>query len=71
MYPVSLGIAGVFLAELALHLIAPQGVVLQLLVAAMGFAAASSLSALIPPVREEALSLRKLFSEMRLSGQTT
>lgn len=69
LYPVSLGIGGVLLAELALLLIAPQGVVSQLLVAALGFAVASSLSALIPQVREEALSLRKLFAEMRLSGQ--
>ena len=70
MYPISLALAGVLLAELALHLIAPQSIVAQLMVAALGFAVASLLSALIPPVREEAMSLRRLFNEMRLSSQT-
>jgi PST family polysaccharide transporter len=70
VYPVALCLAGVFLAEIALHLAAPQRIVSQLLVAAMGFAAAFLLSAIIPPVREEALSLRKLLSELRLSNQT-
>ncbi len=69
-YPISLCLAGVFLAELALRLIAPQRMASQLLVAALGFAAAYSLSALIPPVREEAMSFRKLFSELRPSSQS-
>ena len=70
VYPISLCLAGVFFAELALHLIAPQRVVSQLLVVALGFAAAYSLSALIPAVRDEVMSFRKLLSELRLSKAT-
>ena len=65
LYPISLCLAGVCLAELALRSIAPQRIVSQLLVTAMGFVAAYSLSLLIPPVREEVMSLRKLFSESK------
>jgi len=68
--PIALSLAGVVSAELALHLIAPQGMVSQLVVAALGFAAAYAFSALIPPIRAEAMSLRKLFSEMRPSRET-
>jgi PST family polysaccharide transporter len=68
--PIALSLAGVFSAELALHLIAPQRIVSQLLVVALGFATAYSLSALIRPVREEAMSLRSLFSELRAPSQT-
>jgi len=68
LYPVSVCLAGVFLAELALHLIAPGRTLLQLLVVALGFAAAYSLSALIPPVREEIVSFSKLLRELRLSN---
>jgi PST family polysaccharide transporter len=70
LYPVSVCLAGVFLAELALHLIAPGRTLLQLLVVALGFAAAYSLSALIPPVREEIVSFSKLLRELRLSNHT-
>jgi O-antigen/teichoic acid export membrane protein len=70
LYPVSVCLAGVFLAELALHLIAPGRTLLQLLVVALGFAAAYSLSALIPPVREEIVSFSKLLRELRLSNYT-
>ena len=68
--PLSLCLAGVFSAELALHLIAPRGTTTQLLVVAAGFGAAYSLSALISSVRQEAGSLKKLFSELRLRSQT-
>ncbi len=68
LYPVSVCLAGVFLAELALHLIAPGRTLLQLLVVALGSAAAYSLSALIPPVREEIVSFSKLLRELRLSN---
>jgi O-antigen/teichoic acid export membrane protein len=70
LHPIALCLGGVVLAELGLHLIAPQRIVPQLLVAALGFAAAYSLSALIPAVREEIISLRGLLGEMRLSRQT-
>jgi O-antigen/teichoic acid export membrane protein len=68
--PVSLSLAGVFLGELALRLVGPRHTLQQLLVVALGFAAAYSLSALIPAVREEIMSFRKLFNELRLSRQT-
>jgi PST family polysaccharide transporter len=67
--PIALSLAGVLSAEIALHLIAPQRIVSQLLVVALGFATAYSLSALVRPVREEAMSLRNLFSELRLPSQ--
>jgi PST family polysaccharide transporter len=63
LYPISLCLAGVGLAELALHLIAPQRIVSQLLVTALGFATVYSLSVLILPVREEIMSFRTLLSK--------
>src|SRR5271157_6534793 len=68
--PISLSIAGVALGECALHLIAPRGIVTQLLVVALGFAVAYSLSLLLAPVRQEAMSLRGLFNELRRPGQS-
>jgi O-antigen/teichoic acid export membrane protein len=65
LYPISACLAGVCSAELALHLIAPQRPVSQLLVTALGFAAGSLLSMLIPQIREEVMSLRILFSKSR------
>ena len=70
MYPVALSLGGVVSAELTLHLMAPQHIVSQLVVAALGFAGACAIAALVPPVREEAMSLRRLFSELRLPSQT-
>ena len=69
--PVSLCLVAVFLAELALHLIAPERMFSQLLVIGLSFVAAYSLSAFIPPVRAEIMSLKKLSSELRLSSDTT
>lgn len=69
LYPTSLCLAGVVFAELALQVVAPQHIVSQVLVAAMSFGAAYLLSALIPSVREEALSLWELMSELRLRRQ--
>jgi len=68
--PISLSLAGVALGECALHLIAPRGIVTQLLVVALGFAVAYSLSLLLAPVRQEAMSLRGLFNELRRPGQS-
>jgi O-antigen/teichoic acid export membrane protein len=70
LYPILLCLAGVASAEIALYLIAPQRIISQLLVAALGFAVAYSLSALIPRVREEVMSFKELFSELRLSSQS-
>jgi len=70
LYPTSLCVAGIFLAELALRLMSPRSMPSQLLVVALGFGTVYSLSALIPSVREEALSLRELFSQLRLLPQS-
>jgi O-antigen/teichoic acid export membrane protein len=68
LYPISLCLAGVFLAKVAIHLLAPERMILQLLVVALGFATAYSLSALIPPVRQEIMSFTRLLSELRLTS---
>jgi PST family polysaccharide transporter len=69
MYPVSLSLVGVFLAELFLHILNPEKILWEFLVAAMGFAVAYSLSAFISPIREEILSFKGELSELRLPGQ--
>lgn len=66
--PVSLCLVGVLFAEIAIHIIVPHRTLSQLLVAALGFAAAYSLSAFIPPVWEEIRSFRTLLSELRPSN---
>ena len=68
--PVSLGLAAAFFAALAVHVIAPEGNLSRLLVIALGFAIVYSFSLLIPPVREEVLSLRNLLRELRPSRRT-
>ncbi|HTS12534.1 MAG TPA: lipopolysaccharide biosynthesis protein [Candidatus Limnocylindrales bacterium] len=65
--PLSLCLTGVLVAKLAARLIVPQGVLLQLLVVAVSFATVYSMSALIPAVRAEMFSFKKLFGELRLS----
>jgi hypothetical protein len=67
--PIALCLGSVLLAELALRLITPQGTISQLLVVALGFAAAYSLSALIPLVRAEVMSLKRLLSDSLASGK--
>jgi PST family polysaccharide transporter len=62
LYPIAVCLAGICSAKLALHLIAPQRPVSQLLVTALGFAAGYALSVLIPQVRQEVMSLKTLFS---------
>lgn len=68
--PISMCLIGAVVAELALHAIAPRGVPLQLLVTALGFGVAYSLSVLIRPVREEINSLIGLLSDIRLARQS-
>jgi len=70
LYPVSLCLLGIFLANLALYLIVPERILWQLLVTGLGFAAAYSLSILIPPAREEIISFRDLLGAFGLSRQT-
>lgn len=70
LYPVSLCLVGIFLANLGLHVIGPERILSQLLVTSLGFAAAYSLSAFISPVREEITSFRDLLGAFGLSRQT-
>jgi len=65
LFPVALSIASVLLGELALQLIRPERIFSKLLVTALSFAVAYSLSAFVPAVREEIMSLRKLSTELR------
>jgi len=67
--PIALSVAGVLSAEAALRLIVPQRIISQLLTAGLGFGVVYLLSTLVRPVRDEVLSLRKLLSELRLTGQ--
>jgi O-antigen/teichoic acid export membrane protein len=65
LYPIAACLVAVCSAELALRMIAPQSAVSQLGVAALSFVVGYALSALIPSVRQEAVSLRTLFSKSR------
>jgi O-antigen/teichoic acid export membrane protein len=58
--PISLCLTGILFAELALRLVAPRQTASQCLVAALGFVAAYSLSSIVPRVRKEALSFRRI-----------
>lgn len=69
VYPVGLAIMGLFLAELALHLFNPNQPVTQILTAGMGFFLALLIGSMFAPIRNEAISLTKLFTELRLSSQ--
>lgn len=64
-YPVALSLIGVLTAGLLLHLVGPSNPIAKLFVAASGFLAAYGLSALVPAVRREAMSLRDLVNEFR------
>ena len=70
LYPVSVGLAAVGCTELVLRFFVPEPILLQLLAVASCFAAVYLLSALIPSIRQEMLSLRKLSGELRISSQT-
>jgi len=65
LYPVSVSLLGILSAEFILHLISPRRVLSQLVVAALSFALAYALAALIPPVRREILSFRNLLNDLR------
>ena len=70
LYPVTLSLAGVILAEVALYLLVPGRIFSQLLAVGVSFLATYSFSAAIPPVRREIMSLRNLSREFRSSGQS-
>jgi len=63
--PVSTCLASVGLAELAIHLIAPRSICLQLLVAALSCTMGYLLSLLIPQVRREVALLKSLIDTFR------
>jgi len=63
--PVALSLSGAFLAELALRLFAPEDEISQLLMTALCFLVTYSLSILIPSVREEFESFKKVLAELR------
>jgi hypothetical protein len=67
--PILLSLAGICSTELVLRPLAPQRIVSQLIVVALGFAAVFSFSALIPSVRKEVMSFRELWGELRFSRQ--
>jgi O-antigen/teichoic acid export membrane protein len=64
-YPVALSLFGALTGGLVLRLVAPANTIAKLFVAALTFLAAYGLSALIPAVRREAMSLRNLVNEFR------
>jgi PST family polysaccharide transporter len=65
LYPVSVSLLGILSAEFILHLIPPQRTLPQLVVAALSFAMAYAVAALIPPVRGEIMSFRNLLNDLR------
>jgi PST family polysaccharide transporter len=65
LYPVLACLSGVCVAELALHLMAPRQIVVQFLVIALGSAAGWSLAWIMPPVRQELMSLWALLAKSR------
>jgi O-antigen/teichoic acid export membrane protein len=68
-YPVGFALTGLCLAEVALRTMNPQQPVTQIITAAIGFLIALAIGLLFPPMRNEAILLTRLFSELRLSGQ--
>jgi len=70
VYPLSLCLIAILVAEFSLRLFVPEHVPGQFLVSASGFAAAYLLAALIPKVREEVMSFKDLLAAFRLSRQT-
>jgi PST family polysaccharide transporter len=64
--PTMVGLASVWLAEFALHLLASQRVLSELLVAALSFGTAYAVSMLIPPIRQEVFSLKTLVEPVGL-----
>jgi PST family polysaccharide transporter len=69
VYPISLCAGGIVFAELALKTFVTQHDISRLLVAALGFASAYALSALIRPVREEVMSFKSLLGTVGLGAQ--
>lgn len=66
LYPILPCIGGVVCAKLALRVSAVHTVVAQLAVTTLSFLVAYSLSAFVPSIRQEIVSLRRLWGELRL-----
>jgi O-antigen/teichoic acid export membrane protein len=64
--PVSLCLASVGFGEVVLRIIAPQGIASQFLAVALCFVTVYAISLVLPPVRKEAMLLRKLMGESDL-----
>ncbi len=62
-WPVSVSLASVLMAEVALHVFVPQQTVSQLLVAMLGFTSACAISMVFPPIRRDVVSLRELVNQ--------
>jgi hypothetical protein len=70
LYPISMCLGAVFVAACSIHVIAPEGNLLLILVGAMGYAVVYSFSLLLPTVREEIRSLIVLYKELRIGQKT-
>jgi O-antigen/teichoic acid export membrane protein len=69
LYPVLLCFIGVCLAKASLRFIPPNHASIALVVAALSFAVAYSISIVVPSVRREIASFGKLWKQLRLSGR--
>ncbi|MFZ3215832.1 MAG: lipopolysaccharide biosynthesis protein [Candidatus Acidiferrales bacterium] len=69
LYPMVTCLVAVCFGRLALRLIAPERIIPQLLVVALGFATAYLCSALIPAVREEVTSFGRILNDLRFPGR--
>jgi PST family polysaccharide transporter len=69
VYPFSVGLSGVCVAELGIHIINPVSVISQLMISGLGFVATYSIAVFFHPVRNEILSFKRLFSELRNSSR--
>ena len=70
LYPISVCLVSIFLADLCLRLIHPERVPSQLLITGLGFLAGYALSVIIPAVRKELLSFRDLLVGIGHSRQS-
>ena len=68
LYPISTCLGCVVLGEIGLYALAPKRLISQMLVALISFVIGYALSMLVAPVREEVMSLKKLFAELRQPG---
>jgi PST family polysaccharide transporter len=70
IWPISLSLGAVLCSELALHISRPEYLFWQLLVPTLGFMVVFSLSTILPSVRAELMSFRRLLSNLRPASNT-